>query len=116
MSKNKNNKFILVYILTAIFFVAIVYQWFKFAPYRATPPNKDHTWQQISQRASQALGAISDNFSVVRDNIVELREETAQAAKQKILVEQVRKYIANLQNSTTTAASTTTADNPVSNN
>lgn len=114
MSENRDNKFILVYILAGIFFGAIVYQWFKFAPYRANPKNKDNTWPEISQRASQALGAITDSFGAVQEKVSVLQEEAVQAAKQEIILEQAKKYLENLENSTST--STTTSSSPVSNN
>lgn len=103
MSQPENkNKLFIVYALTAIVFVAILYQWFKIAPYKTTDNRQDTTWQEINQRFSQAFESIRADFETAKYQVNDVQNEVVRQTKQAELLQEAKKYIANLNTSTPT--------------
>lgn len=103
VSPNK-NKIYFLYLLVALFFGFIVYQWFSHRSTWSRPLSSDQsntTWSEIGTRLNDSFGEIKDNFSEVKDQLSIMREEFNQQSKQEEILNIVNSYISNKNNTST---------------
>lgn len=108
--EDDNNKKNLAFILAAIFFVVLAFQWVNYNPVRNIPKNEDDFWQKIDLGVEQAGDSLQYSFEQSQVNFNNINTEFEQDLKQAALLEETKQFLEEKKNST---SSTSTVDEVV---